>query len=81
MRDLVPGLPEFSAQEAQALRSAGFDFVGLNHYTSRYIADAPPHEAQGSDTRTFFTDQRVSVSSKCCVPLRQSACGMPKAGR
>lgn len=65
MVSLVPGLPEFSGQEAEALRSAGIDFLGLNHYTSRFIAGAPPHEAQEGAPRTFFTDQRVAVSSTC----------------
>jgi len=64
MRALVPGLPKFSAQEAESLRSAGFEFLGLNHYTSRYIADAPPQEGPA---RTFFTDQRVSVASEYFV--------------
>ncbi|KAK9138970.1 hypothetical protein Sjap_009564 [Stephania japonica] len=47
-------LPRFSDEEKELLRNS-VDFVGLNHYTTRYIA----HEAVGSEDHEFFTEQKL----------------------
>lgn len=49
-------LPRFSEDEITMLRGC-VDFIGLNHYTSRYLTDGvePLDELQTS----YFQDQRV----------------------
>ncbi|CAI5536021.1 unnamed protein product [Closterium sp. Naga37s-1] len=62
MRHYVgPRLPSFSPLQAASLKGS-VDFVGLNHYTSRYIAHADAREG-GEKGRlwSYFDDQHVTV--------------------
>lgn len=60
-------LPQFSAEEQTLLRGS-VDFVGLNHYTSKYVSEAE-HDAAAEPNH--FTDQGVDVSREL-RPLRAS---------
>ncbi|KAJ4837604.1 hypothetical protein Tsubulata_050401 [Turnera subulata] len=51
-------LPQFT-QEQAAMVKGSFDFIGLNHYTSNYIADA---ECNKKDPPTYFSDSCVNGS-------------------
>ncbi|CAI5478888.1 unnamed protein product [Closterium sp. Yama58-4] len=62
MRHYVgPRLPSFSPLQAASLKGS-VDFVGLNHYTSRYIAHADAGDG-GEKGRlwSYFDDQHVAV--------------------
>lgn len=49
-------LPRFSKDEIEMLRGS-VDFIGLNHYSSRYLTDGPePISDKESD---YYQDQRV----------------------
>uniref|UniRef100_A0A7S3JVG5 Beta-glucosidase n=1 Tax=Aureoumbra lagunensis TaxID=44058 RepID=A0A7S3JVG5_9STRA len=44
-------LPKFSADESKMLRENGLDFLGVNYYTSMYVAASDAaHKASGTDT-------------------------------
>ncbi|CAI7801730.1 unnamed protein product [Closterium sp. NIES-53] len=81
-----PRLPSFSPLQA-ALLKGSVDFLGLNHYTSRYIEHADPSEggynkltdARGGGDKgrlwSYFDDQHVTVhvESDGCVIGQQAA--------
>jgi beta-glucosidase len=46
--------PEFSTEEKSLLKGST-DFIGLNHYTSRWITDAPP--PYDPETSNYWEDQ------------------------
>ena len=64
MRERAGGrLPRFSAEEREALRGS-VDFVGLNHYTTKYVAhaDRDGGEQSGRPQGNHMADQGVDVS-------------------
>jgi len=67
MRFLVgERLPKFSKQEAKLLRDS-FDFIGINYYTSVYVADKPqvePSIDQPASELSYITDANVNYSSQ-----------------
>ena len=60
-RHVAERLPAFTADES-ALVKGSVDFVGVNHYTSRWVADGgPPADPEKSD---IFQDQWLGVSGE-----------------
>ncbi|CAN1263538.1 Beta-glucosidase 24 [Linum perenne] len=58
MRSLVGDrLPKFSKEEAELVKGS-FDFIGLNYYSSNYVANTGK-----SVNSTYFTDSEVKLSS------------------
>ncbi|CAN1186931.1 Beta-glucosidase 42 [Linum perenne] len=56
MREILGNtLPKFSDEEKQLMLQNAMDFVGLNHYTSRFIA----HVADGDEETHFYKAQSV----------------------
>ncbi|GLT87930.1 hypothetical protein SLE2022_059810 [Rubroshorea leprosula] len=49
-------LPKFSEEDKELLRNT-MDFVGLNHYTARFIA----HATDGPEEVTFYKDQEIEI--------------------
>jgi len=61
MRHLVGNrLPRFSKEEAKQLKGS-FDFLGLNHYSTFYAANAP--DLRGSKP-SLLKDSLANVTSK-----------------
>lgn len=65
MRSLVRSrLPKFSREESNMLKGS-FDFLGLNHYTSSYAADAPSFKNRlpnyNTDYLTNITSERNGI--------------------
>ena len=61
MRSLVGSrLPKFSTEQSRMLNGS-FDFLGLNHYTSNYAADAP---SLRNGNPSYGTDSLVRSTSK-----------------
>ncbi|CAN6485728.1 unnamed protein product [Victoria cruziana] len=54
VKKLEDRLPKFTDDEVALLRNS-FDFVGLNHYTTRYIISSP----MSSEENGFYYDQEV----------------------
>ncbi|KAL2944510.1 Beta-glucosidase 4, partial [Bienertia sinuspersici] len=55
MRERVGGrLPKFSQEEREMLKNS-MDFIGLNHYTTRYIA----HSTEGSEVLEYYAAQEM----------------------
>ena len=52
-------LPKFSEEEKDLLRNS-IDFVGLNHYTSRFIAHVPDSPEEGD----FYKAQEMERIGK-----------------
>ncbi|KAJ7563891.1 hypothetical protein O6H91_03G129100 [Diphasiastrum complanatum] len=50
-------LPRFTSVEIKELRGS-VDFVGINHYTSKFATPGPP----ATDPSDFFQDQQVSLT-------------------
>ncbi|KAK7261595.1 hypothetical protein RIF29_27909 [Crotalaria pallida] len=60
MRSLIgPRLPKFSKEQARLLNGS-FDFIGLNYYTSQYVADAP--HIRNVMQPTFLTDSLLNIT-------------------
>lgn len=65
-------LPKFSQEEKELLGNS-LDFIGLNHYTSRFIA----HVNNGSEESFFYRAQemeRTGNNLSVCACLFVSAC-------
>lgn len=63
MRSLVgKRLPEFSKEESMTINGS-FDFIGLNYYTSNYVAYAPHHSINAAN-ESYTTDMRVNLLCK-----------------
>lgn len=61
MRSLVgQRLPKFSEEQTRLLNGS-FDFIGLNHYTSRYAANAPN---LNTTIPCYLTDSLANLTSK-----------------
>ncbi|CAN1263535.1 Beta-glucosidase 24 [Linum perenne] len=59
MRSLVGDrLPKFSKEEAELVKGS-FDFIGLNYYSSNYVANTGK-----SVNSTYFTDSEVKLSTE-----------------
>ena len=60
MKDLVGDrLPQFTSEEKSKL-AGSYDFIGLNHYTSRYVSHiAPPQPSP--EKRSWATDSRTTL--------------------
>ena len=55
MRERVgENLPRFSEEERKLLQNS-MDFIGLNHYTTRYIA----HSTEGSEGLDYYAAQEM----------------------
>lgn len=54
-------LPEFTAEEQQAVKGA-FDFVALNHYTSAVVRDASKMDATATRRNDRGTDSKPDPS-------------------
>lgn len=54
-------LPFFTKDEA-ALLQGSLDFVGINHYTTRYVTSSS--QEKNPDECDFFDDQRVILLCK-----------------
>ncbi|KAF7824016.1 beta-glucosidase 13-like [Senna tora] len=62
MQSLVGSrLPKFSKQQSKLLMNASFDFIGINYYTSNFVAHAP-HLRNPSSEPTYFTDRLVNLT-------------------
>ncbi|KAJ4724163.1 Beta-glucosidase [Melia azedarach] len=60
MRSLVGNrLPKFSKEESELLKGS-FDFLGLNYYTSNYVAYAPQLK---SGNKSYLTDPLYNLST------------------
>ncbi|EFJ04679.1 hypothetical protein SELMODRAFT_98083 [Selaginella moellendorffii] len=65
-------LPRFTAEEISSLRRS-LDYIGINHYTSRYVKAAPAPKV--TTPVNYFTDQAVvtATESKMGVPIGERA--------
>jgi beta-glucosidase len=54
-------LPKFSEEEKEFIRNS-IDFLGLNHYTSRFIA----HATDGLEEGDFYKAQEMERIGKHC---------------
>lgn len=63
MRSLVGSrLPNFTEEESKLVKGS-FEFVGLNYYTTNYVANAP--DPRNNIGRTsYLTDYGANLSSK-----------------
>lgn len=57
-------LPKFSEEDKRLLRNA-LDFVGVNHYTSRFIA----HAHNPEDTEYFYKVQGLERIGISCTSI------------
>ena len=61
-RQVSTRLPAFTPEESARVKGS-VDFVGVNHYTSRWVTDGnPPVDPEKSDN---FQDQWLEVSGEC----------------
>jgi len=66
MRSLVgKRLPEFTEKESELL-AGSFDFLGLNYYTTNYVADVPKVEPSATSQAqpSYITDPNVNYLSE-----------------
>ena len=55
MREIIGDrLPKFTEEEKKLLQNS-VDFIGLNHYTSRFIS----HARERSDESDFYKEQEI----------------------
>ncbi|GAQ83224.1 Beta-glucosidase [Klebsormidium nitens] len=59
-RNLGSRLPSFSPAESASLRGS-VDFIGVNHYTSRWVGNGSPPESP--ETSSFYRDAWVDVTA------------------
>jgi beta-glucosidase len=61
MRQIVGSrLPLLTEKQSREIRQS-FDFIGLNHYSTNYVEDAPAAHANNYE-RDYFTDLSVRVT-------------------